>query len=62
MRNEIILDIAELIQQYFDWTAENPQEAAKYDGVYAVGGKYVGHDNLIGFSRWIGRNSQKEPS
>jgi hypothetical protein len=60
MREEIILDIAELIQDYFAWVEANPIEARKLFIVHEPVEPNLQRgriSDLLGFSRWLALNS-----
>lgn len=56
MNEEVRLEIAQLIQDYFLWAFENPEEAARLSALpslqQASKGKAT-HSDLLGFSRWL---------
>ena len=61
---EALIELAQLIQDYFLWAVTNPEEAALLSSVPSMvpphpPGKYkpapTEHSDLLGFSRWLAR-------
>ena len=61
MKEEVIQDIAELIQDYMAWVEANPYEAAKLAAIYEPTGEpglMRGRvSDLLGFSKWLARGA-----
>jgi hypothetical protein len=61
INEEVILDIAQLIQDYFLWAVNNPEEAASLSTVPSLqqtGKIKTTHSDLLGFSRWLARGKK----
>lgn len=54
--DDVKLEIAQLIQDYFLWAFDNPEEAARLSALPSLqraGKVKSSHSDLLGFSRWL---------
>ncbi len=55
---EVLLDLSQLIQDYFLWALTNPEEAAELSMLPSpqqTAKSKPTHSDLLGFSRWLAR-------
>lgn len=58
---DLILEISQLIQDYFLWAFDNPEEAAELSALPSLQQTSKGktaHSDLLGFSRWLARGKK----
>jgi hypothetical protein len=61
LSEEVVLDLAQLIQDYFLWAFDNPEEAAHLSTLPSpqqTGKVKTTHSDLLGFSRWLARGKK----
>jgi hypothetical protein len=61
MDDEVKREIAQLIQDYFLWAFDNPEEAARLSTLPALqptGKVKPAHSDLLGFSRWLAQDTK----